>query len=324
MDVRCRGRCGWVLACVALVVELACGPQLTRTSSDGNDEGTTVDPASSTSSGGPVTPGTTVDGTTTTTETSTEPTAETTVAASTSMSFIDPSAGCETEGGGAGSLAECDVWAQDCCAGDKCVAWANDGGTVWNATRCVPVSPEPNAPGEPCMVEGSGVSGIDDCDATSFCWAVDPRTLVGECVALCQGSEDVPVCRPGTDCFVANEGVLTLCLDRCDPLAPDCGAGQACVWHDGLPRCFPSVSVPEIGPGDPCDGHSACGEGLHCVSAASFPGCMGASCCSPYCDLLDPMPDAACMLVDPALGCTSAFAPDPAPRGLEHLGVCTG
>lgn len=69
----------------------------------------------------------------------------------------------EPDGGGTGF--ECDVFAQDCPPGEKCVPWANDGGGVWNATRCSPVDDDPAAPGEPCTVEGGPTSGIDDCDA---------------------------------------------------------------------------------------------------------------------------------------------------------------
>ena len=51
---------------------------------------------------------------------------------------------------------DCDIWAQDCPEGEKCSAWANDGGGAWNATRCVPVDDDPDQVGEACNVEGSG------------------------------------------------------------------------------------------------------------------------------------------------------------------------
>src|SRR5262245_15971404 len=37
------------------------------------------------------------------------------------------------DGGGSN---ECDVWAQDCPPGEKCMPWANDGGSSWNSLRC--------------------------------------------------------------------------------------------------------------------------------------------------------------------------------------------
>src|SRR5689334_19955710 len=64
-----------------------------------------------------------------------------------------------------GSGVECDVWIDDCPVGTKCMPWANDGGNSWNATRCTPLAEDPNGIGEPCTVEGSPVTGIDDCEA---------------------------------------------------------------------------------------------------------------------------------------------------------------
>ncbi|MCX4243932.1 hypothetical protein [Paraliomyxa miuraensis] len=300
-----------------MLTGLACGSQVTRLSTSGDDQSTTTSDVTST------TMATTVVGTSTTTTAGPGTTAvDTTAGSSTGSNFIDPPPGCDTEGGG--TLVECDVWAQDCCAGDKCMPWANDGGMAWNATRCSPIAPEPHVPGEPCSVEGSAASGLDDCDATSMCWAVDPDTLMGECVPLCQGSEEEPVCRPGTDCIISNDGVLILCLERCDPLAPDCGEGQHCAWVEDAPQCVPGSGVPKVGPGDPCEAPYACGESLHCVPAAAFPGCAAAGCCSPYCDVTDPGGDGLCMALDPGLSCQSVFEPGAAPAGLEHLGACFG
>jgi hypothetical protein len=71
---------------------------------------------------------------------------------------------------GGGQTYECDLWKQDCPPGEKCMPWANDGGGSWNATRCTPLAEDPRQPGEPCTVEGSGVSGRDDCDIRAMCW----------------------------------------------------------------------------------------------------------------------------------------------------------
>jgi hypothetical protein len=124
---------------------------------------------------------------------------------------------------------ECDVFVQDCPIGQKCSAWANDGGSAWNATKCVPVSRDPHAPGEPCTVEGSAVSGIDDCDVGVMCFFVDVDTNTGLCVELCAGSLDAPSCSPGKACQISNDDVLNLCLETCDPEMPTCPEGQTCV-----------------------------------------------------------------------------------------------
>src|SRR6187431_2409029 len=61
---------------------------------------------------------------------------------------------------GGGVSIECDGWAQDCQAGEKCMPWANDGGMTWNAMRCSPLAPDPALAGEACTVEGAAFSGI--------------------------------------------------------------------------------------------------------------------------------------------------------------------
>lgn len=297
---------------------VACGP---GTGSTGTD------PSGSSSSSDETSPGmTSAPGSATVAMTSTATTVATTVADSTDTgsNFVDPSAGCgETETDG-GSLAECDVWAQDCCEGDKCVAWANDGGVVPNATRCVEIAPDAAGSGEPCTTMDSPVSGLDDCDAGSYCFDVDPVTLMGECVTLCEGSAEAPECPDGTGCVIANDGVLTLCLELCDPLDPQCDRGQACQWasEDGL-FCAPHTGG-KFGVGDPCEANWGCDPADSCVEAALFVGCAGAvGCCSPYCDALDPGGDAPCTAIDMAMTCVPVFGPGEAPVGLEHLGACS-
>ena len=39
---------------------------------------------------------------------------------------------------GGGTDIECDLWGQDCPDGEKCMPWANDGGSSWNATKAAP------------------------------------------------------------------------------------------------------------------------------------------------------------------------------------------
>ncbi len=53
----------------------------------------------------------------------------------------------------------CDVFKQDCPEGEKCSAYADDGGTSWNASKCVPVNGD-GQPGEPCTVEGSALRTV--------------------------------------------------------------------------------------------------------------------------------------------------------------------
>ena len=141
------------------------------------------------------------------------------------------SSGFITDPDGGGVSVECSIWDQDCGDGEKCQPWANDGGAQQNATRCTPVDPNPMAPGDPCTVEGSGISGIDDCDVGVLCYDVAEGSLEGTCVAMCGGSEVMPECPEGSWCSITNEGVLALCL-------PD----ELCV-DDGVCQCMCGMGV---------------------------------------------------------------------------------
>lgn len=74
-----------------------------------------------------------------------------------------------------------DTFQPDSCCDPKlkCVAYADGGGSSWNALRCVPIARNPDQPGEPCTVVESNVSGIDSCDQGAMCWDVDNNTLEG-------------------------------------------------------------------------------------------------------------------------------------------------
>jgi hypothetical protein len=218
-----------------------------------------------------------------------------------------------------GPANECDIWAQDCPEGEKCMPWDNMGGNSWNATRCSPVAPDPGQPGDPCTVEGSGVSGVDDCAISSMCWNVDPDTNQGVCVGFCEGSENNPVCPdPDTGCSITNEGVLILCLPYCDPLLQDCSDSEACYPEPNGFFCSPDASGKMGMYGDPCEYLNVCDPGLFCADAVNVPDCAGAiGCCSEYCDTSDPM--AVCM--GNGQECLP-FYEDAPPPGYEDVGVC--
>lgn len=224
-----------------------------------------------------------------------------------------------------GALA-CDPWAQNCPDGEKCAPWASTEDGAWNATKCVPVDPDPARPGESCNAVESGTSGIDDCELGSFCWAVDPETLEGICVAQCQGTETDPTCPPpGTICSITNGGSLTLCLRECSPALEDCPPGQACYDVGNAFICAPESPHSSGSYGQSCDQIAVCDPGLFCAEAQSVPECKGGDatgCCSPFCDLTDRDPDATCAAFSPTLACVPWFEPGTAPEGYEHLGGC--
>lgn len=180
----------------------------------------------------------------------------------------------------------CDLWAPDCPPGEKCMPWANKVGTTWNDTRCTPIAADPREVGEPCTVVDSPTSGIDDCVLGAMCWNVDVETNVGECVAMCQGSEANPTCEAACDtCPIGGDTVLILCLPQCDPIAQDCAPGQACHPYNGSFVCLPDGSEGQGLVGDPCQYINVCAPGNFCAGPDVVPGCEGASgCCAPFCD----------------------------------------
>ncbi|MEM9453905.1 MAG: hypothetical protein AAGF11_06980 [Myxococcota bacterium] len=218
---------------------------------------------------------------------------------------------------------ECDLYLQDCPAGEKCMPWANDGG-LWNATRCVPIEPMPGQVGDPCFVQGSVASGIDDCDLGTMCWDVDSNTNMGECIDLCNGCPDEQSCdSPGTACAVIND-FMPLCIETCDPLAQDCAEGQACYPFDNMFICGPDASGRMGVFGDLCEFINVCDPGLTCQPAATVPGCFGAfGCCTDYCDLTDPAGDAQCTGAPAGQTCQPWVPMGMPVAGYEDVGICS-
>ncbi|HLT38065.1 MAG TPA: hypothetical protein VK034_17385 [Enhygromyxa sp.] len=204
-------------------------------------------------------------------------------------------------GGGFWCPASCDPFSQDCPEGEKCTPYASTGET-WDAVKCVPVLGD-LGPGEPCTYEGR-VGAIDDCDISSMCYG-------GICQPFCTGTADSPICPDDHGC---SYHPLTLCLERCDPLAQDCATGS-CYWNADDFLCHPSG---ELAIGEPCGlTVNDCTAGSVCFEGSSLPSCRGSSCCTPYCNL--DQPDCASL---PGTACVSWYGPGQAPPGLELVGVC--
>jgi hypothetical protein len=204
--------------------------------------------------------------------------------------------------------------------------WANDGGNAWNATKCSPVDDSPGQPGDECTVEGSGVSGVDDCELGAMCYNVDPGTNMGVCYELCGGTPDNPTCDgPGKVCAVYNDGVLPLCYDECDPLLQDCPGEDLCLPSpngNAFVCILDSLPNDEGGYGTQCEYANVCDPGLFCAVPDIVPGCAGAGCCSEFCDLTVPEPDAACTGQAEGQECLPWWGEEPPPPGYEHVGYC--
>ena len=214
---------------------------------------------------------------------------------------------------------DCDIFEQDCPEGEKCTVWANDGGSAYNDTRCVPVSDSPAQAGQACTMEGGPTSGIDDCDYGTMCWGVDERTLAGRCVGFCTGSLDNPLCGEGFVCS-ATTGPLAMCLPQCNPLALDCPfEDEVCIPFGDDWMCAPQET--NSLPGEACEFSNACAPSSACIEANDVPGCVGnAGCCSSVCDLASPDPSAACL---PGQTCVPWWDPALAPEGYEDVGICS-
>ncbi len=287
---------------------------LERTGGTSPEAATTTGPSQGTSTSAPADPGTT---------TGAAP------SGSTTGGLQEPPPDVAHPTCGARNSQECDVWTQDCGCGDKCMPWSDYEGASWNAVRCTPVAAEPKLPGEPCTVEDSPMSGVDDCVAGAMCWRVDPETLEGVCVAFCGGYETEPECaEPGTTCVVANSGVLILCLPTCDPLLAACPAGDVCVPNpsgDDFVCVLGWPSEYQVPAGEPCVCINGCRPGLACVDDEAVPGCAGnQACCAPFCDLTDPTADVACSeaFAAPGAVCVPYYAEGAAPAGFEDVGLC--
>ena len=254
-----------------------------------------------------------------------------TASASTTAPAPDLPTGCEPERYG-----ECDPWCQDCPEGQKCLAWVDDGGDMWNATRCSPVAPDPQAPGQPCTTPEGPDAGLDNCEKGAMCWEVDLNTNNGTCSALCTGSPDSPQCPPYQSCLIASDGFLNLCRPWCNPLVPaDCWKGSVCLLTDvdliGPPgdappfdpdmvafKCTLKASGP-VPQGTPCQFANVCDPGLACVNATRVPNCDPDAlpgCCARWCDLAQPdCPEGGT--------CQPVLQPAPdLPQELANLGLC--
>jgi hypothetical protein len=223
-----------------------------------------------------------------------------------------------------GPMYECDIFEQDCRPGEKCTVWASGGGVLPNASRCVPVVDDPVGTSEPCHVQDTPLSGLDDCELGDYCWEVDPKTLEGVCVAFCVGDVSNPQCEdPSLECTICGDSCLPLCLPMCSPVAQDCPEGSACYPNQHAWYCAPDASGELGGYGDPCEYVNVCDPGLLCLESSVVPACEGPiGCCTEICDITDPTGDLQCAGAAEGQICQPWYEDGAAPPGYENVGVC--
>lgn len=219
----------------------------------------------------------------------------------------------------------CDVFDPSCPSGQKCMPWSTDGGAGWNAWGCFPVDEDPVAVGETCLLRGEPWTGLDGCEEGSMCWDIDVETLEGTCVPFCIGSALDPTCAdPARFCDISGDGTPYLCSPWCDPVAPDCPAGQGCYPESTWWTCRPPGGPGGNGAyGEPCGAIDWCEPGLVCRPPGAVPQCEDdIGCCSEVCDLGDPLGDAQCSGAAEGQTCQPWYDDGDAPAGLEHVGMC--
>ncbi|MCH9686619.1 MAG: hypothetical protein K0V04_34625 [Deltaproteobacteria bacterium] len=218
---------------------------------------------------------------------------------------------------------ECDLWLQDCPAGEKCVGWDDGTGQspLWNAARCLPIDPTSGQLGDPCMSEDYPLSGIDSCDVGLFCFLFEGQdNEVGRCIELCGNCPADPTC-PDSTC-TSFTPYQSLCFPGCDPLLQDCDQGGCRPAGDEF-QCQGDFSGAGGAPGVPCISSSYCDPGGVCgfpetVSPDCDPTAPG--CCTDLCDLTDPAGDAQCTLVGQT--CQPFYTEGTAPKEYENVGIC--
>jgi hypothetical protein len=218
----------------------------------------------------------------------------------------------------------CDLEAQDCPPGHKCMPYDSDGSGWWDATACFPVHREPVGLGEPCEWEGMPWSGQDDCGFAQVCWSFEDGDG-GVCKGLClfEDPEEPwnPSCEdPAAIPYYGCQECFCTCETQCDPLIQGCARGQACTSTGDIFSCVPDASGDMGAYGDECEFINVCDPGLACVPAELVPGCGSVTgCCSPFCDVTEPN---ACPGAAEGQTCQPWYEPGTAPRGLENVGVC--
>lgn len=239
---------------------------------------------------------------------------------STSAGETEPDSNDSIDGGAA-----CDIYGQDCAAGEKCTPYSDQPDLRPDDIRCCPiVGDSPRQPGDACTVEDYFGSCLDDCEVGSFCLDID-NDGEGTCQSFCSGSASNPQCQADETCYIYFAGT-PLCFPNCDPLAQACPEDQGCYPDSSAAGGTGFICLPSIGSnntyGDYCWLLSNCSPGFICVTPEFQPECDGlVGCCTPLCDTAEPDD---CGDFDPELACVNWYqnGQTPPSAALEEVGAC--
>jgi hypothetical protein len=185
---------------------------------------------------------------------------------------------------GAQCAGECDPFNPVCGAQEQCSPYRCDAQALaWDMDRCVPIGPR--TLGETC--EGPEDGRADQqCADGLMCWG-------GICKEKCTGSREDPQCPSSADTCLL-DGVIAVCMTRCDPFASICAPEETCVpaGPGGLARDFGCIGngfITDPGErGSVCEYVIGCADGFYCTffygpGTVDAPGCEGKNCCTPFC-----------------------------------------
>jgi hypothetical protein len=206
----------------------------------------------------------------------------------------------------------CDMIAQDCGPGQKCVAYKAELFGDWVGTACVEASTQGAPVGSICF---TGEGGIDTCGPDSMCLQLG--TGEGVCFPLCVAGSCAEIDGLAYNCerldgFQAaplGQGVHVCQLD-CDPLQSTCPA-ELFGCYPGVSRFSCRISNPGPKPeGYACTDHLDCAPGTLCADPAG---------CARYCEL---GVAATCEGSVVGQACVALFEAGSAPAGHESVGIC--
>jgi len=240
-----------------------------------------------------------------------------------------PETGTFDESGDDGPIGgDCDLFAQDCIEGEKCVPWSEDADFVPDDIRCCPVEQPIAQAGDLCSVEYLG-SCIDNCAPGTMCFDIDGDGE-GVCQELCGGTAEAPECSNGSDdeCFIYYSGV-PFCFAKCDPLVQGCPPDKGC-YPDAIAQggtgflCMPTIGDQTLG--EYCWLLAGCNPGMLCATPDVLPTCYGgatdAGCCTDLCDTTE-VPD-PCKEIHPDIECVPWYfqGAEPPSAELQNVGAC--